>query len=86
MSKMAPSESAQGAERTLTNKDVQSRAHEALEILMAVEDDSFAPTNAVRCLGGYDAMTEGDRLAINEALERLCVGEPALGASQESDG
>lgn len=54
--------------RTLTDVQVNALAIEALEIMYSMDDDSFAPSNAVRCLPCYDEITEADRMAINAVL------------------
>lgn len=59
------------AQRTLSDEQVQQKAEEALAILESIEDDSFAPTNAVRAVEGYDDMTPADRQAINHALNQM---------------
>ena len=58
----------------LTKQQIEQLATEAIDIMMATDDDSFGITNAVRCLTGYDSMTPDERAAINQAATRQIMG------------
>lgn len=55
---------------TLSYEQVLQHAAEACEILYSVDDDSFAPSNAVRGLHDYADLTPDDCEAINASLNK----------------
>jgi hypothetical protein len=51
------------------------RADEALLLLESSTHDSLSPISAGRMVADYDRMTEGERLSMYDALNRLIDGE-----------
>lgn len=54
---------------------IDAKAREALDLMNMITHDTFSPRSAVRCVEGYDTMTEATRIAINDALDKLIAGE-----------
>lgn len=60
--------------RTLDDEAVEEHAKLALDIMMATDDETFGPTNAVRALPDYSHLTAADRGAVNHRLTGLILG------------
>lgn len=57
---------------SLTDRQVEQKAHEAMDIMMSVPYDSFGPTDACRMLEGFWDLPEADRSRIVLKTRELC--------------